>query len=152
MIDQSVRTKGVGMSVDYLKKRCRFHRIFLGLFLLFWVVGSGCYTKTIQEAFDGSYSAKQNNRIISEYCQSCHLHKDFDPDTHVENQVLAYKRRVFRFAEECRICHFIEKKFALNEFARKTRRPREANSGKFRKFEKEIWKSQKEKRAEKNRS
>ena len=134
------------MSPNSLINRRRAYRLILGVLLLLWVVGAGCYTKNIEEAFNGEFSAKENNRVISEYCQSCHLHRDFTPEPHVADKVLAYKRKVFRLAEECRICHYLEKQFTLNDFTRKTRRPKDANSGKFRKFEIETLKSQKRKK------
>jgi len=140
------------VSANPLINRRRAYRLILGVLLLLWVVGAGCYTKNIEEAFNGEFSAKENNRVISEYCQSCHLHRDFTPETHMADQVLAYKRKVFRLAEECRICHYLEKQFTLNDFTRKTRRPQDANSGKFRKFERETLKSQKGKKTQKNRS
>ncbi len=140
------------MSPDTSKKRRLAYRVMLGILLLLWVVGAGCYTKNIEEAFNGEFSARENNRVISEYCQSCHLHRDFIPETHLADQVLAYQRKVFRLAEECRICHYLEKQFMLNDFTRKTRRPKDANRGKFRKFERETLKSQKARKTPKNRS
>ena len=110
------------MSAYCMENRRQTYRILTGVLLLFWIVGAGCYTKNIEEAFNGEFPAKKNNRIITEYCQSCHLHRGFTPEAHVSAKVLKYKRKVFRFAEECRVCHYLEKKFALNDFTRKTRR------------------------------
>ncbi len=124
----------------------------MAVLLLVWIVGAGCYTKNIEEAFDGDFSARKNNRVIIEYCQSCHIHRDFTPKAHVEAKVLEYKRKVFRFAKECRVCHYLEKQFALNDFTRKTRLPKDANRGKFRKFERETLKSQKGKKIKRNKS
>ena len=124
----------------------------MGALLLFWIVGSGCYTKNIEEAFDGEFSAEKNNEVINEYCQSCHIHRDFAPELHVSAKVLEYKRKVFRLTNECRVCHYLEKQFSLNDFTRKTRHPKDANLGKFRKFERETLKSQKRKKTLKDKS
>ena len=106
-------------------------------------VSMGCYTQKIEEAFGEDFAAVDSNKMINNYCRSCHVHKDFDPRRHVEEKSLLYKRKVFRYATECRTCHYLEKKFSLNDFTRKTRRPKEANQGKFKKFELDILRAQK---------
>lgn len=110
---------------------------------LFWIlaligVSVGCYTQEIEKAFDGDYVAEDSNKIINDYCRSCHIHRDFDSAGHVEEQSLLYKRKAFRYATECRTCHYLEKQFSLNDFTRKTRRPEEANQGKFKGFESDV--------------
>ena len=95
---------------------------------------SGCYTRRIEEAFNGDFTAEKNNRMINEYCQSCHIHKDFVPGPHVAEISPKYKMKIFRKATECRTCHYLEKKFAENDFSRKTRTPSEVNRGKYRGF------------------
>jgi hypothetical protein len=116
----------------------------------FWIlaligISVGCYTQKIEDAFGEDYAAADSNKVISNYCRSCHLHRDFDPTGHVEEKSLLYKRKVFRYATECRTCHYLEKQFTLNDFTRKTRRPVEANQGKFKEFEIDILKAQKAK-------
>ncbi len=116
----------------------------------FWVLALigmsvGCYTQKIEKAFDGDFVAADSNKIINDYCRSCHIHRDFNPAGHVEEKSLLYKRKVFRYATECRTCHYLEKQFTLNDFTRKTRRPQEANQGKFKEFELDILRAQKAK-------
>jgi len=111
-------------------------------------INVGCYTQKIEHAFNGEFSAADSNKIIFDYCRSCHIHRNFDSVGHVEEQSLLYKRKVFRFATECRTCHYLEKQFALNDFTRKTRRPREANLGEFKGFELETLKDQKARETE----
>lgn len=115
--------------------------------LVFWVVAVGmtvgCYTQKIETAFDEDVSPIESNRVILNYCRSCHIHRNFESSGHVEQQSLLYRRKVFRYATECRTCHYLEKKFSLNDFIRKTRRPEEANVGKFKEFERRILKQQK---------
>jgi hypothetical protein len=95
---------------------------------------SGCRTTRIEDAFDGDYSLVKNNKVINEYCQSCHIHKDFVAEEHVNQIKPKYKMKVFRRAAECRTCHYLEKKFTENDFSRKTRTPSQVNRGRYRNF------------------
>ncbi|CAI2717644.1 protein of unknown function [Nitrospina watsonii] len=112
--------------------------------LLGLLIGTGCYTLKIERAFEGEFQSFENNRVINEYCISCHLHRDFSSTTHVEEVSLNYNRKVFRYATECRVCHYLEKHWYLNDFLRKTRRPENANEGEYKLFEREFLESQKE--------
>ncbi|MGP0567203.1 hypothetical protein ACTRW9_04845 [Nitrospina sp. 32_T5] len=114
--------------------------VFCGLALL---AGAGCYAMQVERAFEGEFASFENNRIINEYCMSCHLHRDFNSSSHVEEVSLSYQRKVFRYATECRVCHYLEKHWYLNDFLRKTRRPKEANKGVYTAFEREFLESQK---------
>jgi nitrate/TMAO reductase-like tetraheme cytochrome c subunit len=107
--------------------------IFAGMLL---ALLTGCSNVEVEQAFKGEFRAGKSNKIIGEYCQSCHIHKDFDPPLHVSKVRSLYKRPVFRRARECRSCHYIEKDWMHNQHERKTRMPDDANRGKFRKFEK----------------
>ena len=113
--------------------RFKNYQIFVGtlLFLL-----TSCSNVEVEQAFKGEFRAGKSNKIIGEYCKSCHIHKDFDPPEHVSKVRSLYKRPVFRKARECRSCHYIEKDWMHNQHERKTRMPGDANRGKFRKFEK----------------
>ncbi len=106
------------------------------LVALFLVSFSGCTNKDVEKAFKGDLRPGQANKIIGEYCQSCHIHKDFDPPQHVSKVRDLYTLPVFKKARECRSCHYIEKNWMYNQHERKTRMPKDANSGKFKKFEK----------------
>lgn len=95
---------------------------------------SGCRTQRIEDAFDGDHSLIKNNKMINEYCQSCHIHKDFVAEEHVKKIRPKYKMKMFRRATECRTCHYLEKKFTENDFSRKTRTPSQVNRGRYRHF------------------
>ena len=114
----------------------------LGYQTLNW--GYSSYTKKIEEAFKDDYLPESSNKIILDYCKGCHIHRDFDQRAHVDKMVLKYNRKVFRYATECRTCHYLEKKFTLNDFTRKTRRPEQANRGKFKEFEREFLRNRRE--------
>tara|TARA_Y100001936_G_scaffold105172_1_gene103369 strand:+ start:364 stop:780 length:417 start_codon:yes stop_codon:yes gene_type:complete len=102
---------------------------------LFAILAS-CSYADVEKAFNGDFRPGKSNKVIGEYCQSCHIHKDFDPPRHVANVRSLYKTPVFRKARECRSCHYIEKNWMYNRHGRKTRMPTDANKGKYRKFEK----------------
>ena len=104
--------------------------------VLLFAVLAGCTQMEVEKAFKGDLRPGKANKVIGDYCQSCHIHKDFDPPLHVSNVRSLYKSRVFRRARECRSCHYIEKDWMHNQHERKTRMPADANRGKFRKFEK----------------
>ncbi|KMP12285.1 hypothetical protein UR09_01350 [Candidatus Nitromaritima sp. SCGC AAA799-A02] len=113
-----------------------------GVLLAVWLtVGTGCSELEVVRAFEGEFPSAKNNKVISEYCASCHIHKEFDFKEHVAQIRPEYRRRLFRKARECRVCHYLEKQWAHNNVLRKTRRPQEANRGSFKDFEKKHRKS-----------
>ena len=116
-------------------KACVFvtQGFLMALFLVFF---SGCSNIEVEKAFKGDLRPGKANKIIGEYCQSCHIHKDFDPPLHVSKVRDLYNRPVFKRARECRSCHYIEKIWMHIQHERKSRMPEDANRGKFRKFEK----------------
>lgn len=125
---------GLGETISIRKGKFKSVCVRLIVVLILGLIFSGCYTRIIEEAFDGDFTAKKNNRMINEYCQSCHIHKDFEAESHIAQMNPKYKMRIFRRTAECRTCHYIEKKFAENDFSRKTRTPSKVNRGKYRNF------------------
>ena len=121
--------------------------IYVVLFLLFTLFLSiGCTKSELPRAFEGVFDGEKNNKVISEYCASCHIHKEFSSEDHIQKVRLKYKRKLFRKSKECRICHYIEKQWSYDHISRKTRRPGQVNRGVFKKFEKEFSKSLKSKK------
>ena len=123
-----------------------YMKYFYVVLLFTLVLATGCIKSELPSAFDGAFDGKKNNKVIGEYCTSCHIHKEFSSKSHVQTIRLKYKRKLFRKAKECRICHYIEKKWSYNHVFRKTRRPGQVNRGGFKNFEKEILKSFKNKK------
>ena len=116
-----------------------FYRFFLyfrvfGIFSL--ILGAGCTILDLTRAFNGEFNGVKNNKLINAYCTSCHNHKEFDPKQHVLKVRQKYKRKLFRSRSECRTCHYLEKVWSKDHIFRKTRRPKQANRGDFREFEK----------------
>ena len=107
--------------------------VFLGFFL---ILGLGCSQLELTRAFDGEFNEVKNNKLINAYCTSCHNHKEFDSKQHILKVRKKYKRKLFRSRSECRTCHYLEKIWSKDHIYRKTRRPKQANRGDFREFEK----------------
>lgn len=111
---------------------------------------AGCAERKIEDAFQGKLSASDSNKVINEYCKSCHIHKNFDPADHMASVRSNYKRLYFKRARQCRACHYIEKNWVTNNYHRKTRNPKNANRGVYRDFEHAEIKQMKKNRAKKN--
>lgn len=114
---------------------------FLAVLLLGF---SGCAVPLVEKAFAGKLTPRKNNKIINEYCQSCHIHKDFDPGLHVFEVRKSYRRSVYKKATECRVCHFVETSWARSSLQRKTRYPYDVDRGIFREFEQNELKKMKQ--------
>lgn len=104
--------------------RIKFSYLFLGLLA---IILGGCYTLDVVKAFDGKFPPEQANKMIIEYCQSCHIHKDFVPQTHLETVKKNYRQKKFQEATECRTCHYVQTQFMRNELIRKTKRPNDVS-------------------------
>ena len=110
------------------------------LVVLLLLVFSGCTTRDVERAFKGHLRPGKANKIIGEYCQSCHIHKDFDPPLHVSKVRNLYHHPVFKKARECRACHYIERNWMHNQHERKTLMPEDENRKKVKKFRKKAEK------------
>jgi hypothetical protein len=61
----------------------------------------------LDKALRGEFSSEENNDIITEYCQSCHIHRAFDPSNHTVQVHALYDREPYTTTIECRICHLV---------------------------------------------
>ncbi|MEE8110829.1 MAG: hypothetical protein V3T44_07350 [bacterium] len=76
---------------------------------------ASCTKGPLKQALQGKFLASENNRIISSYCQSCHVHRNFAPENHMVAVKQRYTVRKFREAEECRDCHGVKFRFFQTE-------------------------------------
>ena len=106
------------------------------LVVLLLLVFSGCTSRDVEKAFKGDLRPGKANKVIGEYCQSCHIHKDFDPPLHVSKVRNLYHHPVFKKARERRACHYIEKNWMHNQHERKTLMPEDENRKKLKKSDK----------------
>ena len=85
-----------------------------------WLVS--CATSDVEKAFTGKYEYQKETKIITEYCQSCHTHKAFDPIDHTEKITVEYSDEPYVSATDCRTCHSVRKNF-WNDLIRTTHNP-----------------------------
>jgi hypothetical protein len=89
---------------------------------------SACRPKPLEEALRGRLPPEDNNRIITEYCQSCHIHRTFDDLSHVPQVQALYDRPPYTEATQCRDCHLVHKD-TWGERRRKTIWPADVAQG-----------------------
>jgi hypothetical protein len=82
----------------------------------------------LEEALRGRLPPEDNNRIITEYCQSCHIHRTFDDLSHVPQVQALYDRPPYTEATQCRDCHLVHKD-TWGERRRKTIWPADVAQG-----------------------
>jgi hypothetical protein len=92
------------------------------MFILLLVLFSSCSKPLLKQAFDGKLSIHEGNKVIYEYCQSCHAHRSFSADDHVINASKRYPSENYKRAKRCSTCHFIEENF-WGDITRKTQFP-----------------------------
>lgn len=86
------------------------------------LLAPACATPAIDMAFDGKMESAESNDVISEYCVTCHNHRDFDPVSHVFNVKYRYKDKRYASKQDCRVCHTYSKNL-LMDARRGTNRP-----------------------------
>jgi len=102
------------------------HHVFTGTILLLAMLAtSACVSSKLEKAFSGGLEAEESDKLISEYCVTCHVHKSFDPETHVFNVKYRYEDKKYAGKTECRICHTYSKTLLL-DIRRGTHRPAES--------------------------
>lgn len=76
---------------------------WMGIFLSL----TACRPDTLKQALRGKLPPMESNEVITEYCQSCHIHRAFDPDQHIPRVGNLYDRQPYATAVECRVCHMV---------------------------------------------
>lgn len=69
------------------------------------LLAAACATGDVERAFDSKTAEKDSNRIIANYCMSCHTHQAFDAAAHVPASRARYAEPAYARATECRSCH-----------------------------------------------
>ncbi|MDH3600161.1 MAG: hypothetical protein OEU26_11035 [Candidatus Tectomicrobia bacterium] len=87
-----------------------------------------CRPKPLEDALKGRLPPEDNNRVITEYCQSCHIHRAFDDLGHVPRMQALYDRSPYTEATQCRTCHLVHKN-TWGDRRRKTIWPAEVAKG-----------------------
>ncbi|MBI4642079.1 MAG: hypothetical protein HY731_15435 [Candidatus Tectomicrobia bacterium] len=103
-------------------------KLALSVFLSVALFLTGCTTPRIEKAFRGKLGETEDNRVITEYCQSCHTHRNQPLSTHITDMTLLYDQKPYSEARECSVCHSLDKSF-LGFLSRKTTRPLSPSHG-----------------------
>lgn len=77
---------------------------------------ASCVGTTLERAFTTKMESRESNKTISEYCATCHTHKNFEPSSHLKQS-----RASNEGVTECRTCHTYTKTWLL-DVRRKTLR------------------------------
>ncbi len=104
-------------------------RYVCALSFLFFVASlfSGCATPPVEDAFSGDLTEEKSNRVIADYCVTCHVHKDFQAEDHMKRIVFQYSNPKYTEAKACTTCHSYSKSFWLETEHRGTIHPDDEN-------------------------
>lgn len=80
-------------------------------FLLVSLFLAACASKNVERAFSGDMPLQEETKTISDYCQTCHVHRSFDSAAHLAEITAQYKAKPYSNAKDCKTCHSIEKNF-----------------------------------------
>ena len=69
----------------------------------------GCQPSILDLALRGKLSLEESNEVVTEYCQSCHIHRTFTPSPHIPRMQGLYDRPPFTATTACRACHLVQK-------------------------------------------
>ena len=75
----------------------------------------GCASDPVEKAFAGKYDRFEETKIIVEYCQGCHIHRNFDFAGHLGQAPAMYENEPFSSADDCRTCHAVRRNFWHDE-------------------------------------
>ena len=90
---------------------------------LIFVFLQSCASNPVDNAFAGKMDTFDEIKTIAEYCQSCHVHRNFSPSGHLKVSPSKYETEPYASAENCRTCHSIERDF-WNDIIRYTYFPK----------------------------
>ena len=93
------------------------HRWYLLLTAALLLLAS-CIPEPLDLALKGKLAEEEGNTVITDYCQSCHIHRTFDPGDHAPRMRALYDREPYNTAMQCRTCHLV----AENTWGMKSRK------------------------------
>ena len=69
---------------------------------------TACQQSALDKALVGKLPPDKGNEVITEYCQSCHIHRAFDPSHHTPRMHALYDRPPYTTTTACRTCHLVD--------------------------------------------
>ncbi|MEK6709923.1 MAG: hypothetical protein AABZ64_05020 [Nitrospinota bacterium] len=89
-----------------------------------------CAREPIQKAVAGSLVPAEENLVVTNHCQSCHLHAKFTAEAHLEKVRARYAQdNPLREAARCLQCHRLTLENIFRQEARRTSFPHSALVG-----------------------
>jgi len=82
-----------------------------GFVFLAGLLFSSCVSSDVDRAFGGKLEPFKETAVIVDYCQSCHVHRKFNPSAHMGEKPFLYKNPPYAAAADCKTCHSIERNF-----------------------------------------
>lgn len=77
---------------------------------------AACASSQVEKAFDGGLPKADTVKTITEYCQSCHIHRNFDGEKHMTAAPPQYNAGPYKTADGCQTCHSYSTDFWGDEF------------------------------------
>jgi hypothetical protein len=68
---------------------------------------TACKPDPLERALRGELAPNENNLIIADYCQSCHIHRALNPGEHLASIRTLYDRVPYTVTTQCRACHLV---------------------------------------------
>jgi hypothetical protein len=66
-----------------------------------------CRADPLERALRGDFAPEVNNQVIFGYCQTCHIHRAFEPSEHLARIRPLYNREPYTITSQCRACHLV---------------------------------------------
>jgi hypothetical protein len=82
------------------------HRWFLCLTIPLFLL-TACIPEPLDLALKGKLPEDESNTVITEYCQTCHIHRTFEAADHAPRMQVLYDREPYSAAMQCRTCHLV---------------------------------------------
>ena len=82
------------------------HLRYLLLTVALLLVAS-CIPDPLDLALSGKLPEHESNSVITDYCQTCHIHRTFESVDHAPRMQALYDRQPYTAAMQCRTCHLV---------------------------------------------
>ena len=82
------------------------HRWYL-LLTVPLILLTSCVPEPLDLALKGKLSEDESNTVVTDYCQTCHIHRTFEPVDHAPRMQALYDGEPYNAALQCRTCHLV---------------------------------------------
>lgn len=100
---------------------------------------TACRSDPVERALKGEFAPDVNNLVIFGYCQTCHIHRAFNPSEHLARVRPLYDRTPYTVTNQCRACHLVSED-TWNVKHRKTIFPADVRQNRYAAHEKRFLK------------